>query len=127
MTENAEYTFRISVRTQYLDDQSDPEDDRFVFAYTIVISNTGERPAKLTNRHWIITDANGEVTEVRGQGVVGEQPVIKPGEQFQYTSGTVITTPIGTMEGKYHMEGEDGISFDTPIPVFSLAHPGSIH
>jgi len=122
-----EYKFQISVNTQFIEEQSEPENERFVFAYTITIENTGEVGAKLDSRHWVITDANGEVTEVQGQGVIGEQPFIAPGKSYQYSSGAVIATPIGTMEGDYKMIGQGGVEFDTPIPVFSLTAPGILH
>ena len=122
-----EYQFQISVKTQYIDEQSEPENERFVFAYTITIENTGDLGAKLDSRHWVITDANGEVTEVQGQGVIGEQPYIEPGKSYQYSSGAVINTPIGTMEGNYNMIGQNGAEFEAPIPVFSLAAPGVLH
>jgi ApaG protein len=122
-----EYQFQISVKTQYIEEQSEPENERFVFAYTITIENTGDLGAKLDSRHWVITDANGEVTEVQGQGVIGEQPFIEPGKSYQYSSGAVINTPIGTMEGNYNMIGQNGAEFEAPIPVFSLAAPGVLH
>lgn len=122
-----EYQFQISVKTQYVEEQSEPENERYVFAYTVTIVNTGELGAKLDSRHWVITDANGEVTEVQGQGVIGEQPYIEPGKSYQYSSGAVINTPIGTMEGDYKMIGQNGTEFDAPIPIFSLAAPGMLH
>lgn len=117
----------VGVETSYVDDQSNPDADRYVFAYTITISNTGSSAAKLVNRHWLITDANGKVQEVRGEGVVGEQPYLRPGEVFRYTSGTVIETPVGTMEGEYEMLADDGESFLAPISRFSLAVPRVLH
>lgn len=122
-----EYQFQISVQTQYIAEQSEPENERYVFAYTIQITNTGSHGATLNVRHWVITDANGEVTEVKGQGVVGEQPYIAPGKSYEYSSGAVLNTPIGTMQGSYQMETDSGTEFDTPIPVFSLAAPGALH
>lgn len=116
----------IGVETQYIEDQSSPEDERYVFAYTITIENTGEIAAKLLNRHWLITDANGKVQEVRGEGVVGEQPHLEPGEQFRYTSGTVIETPLGSMQGEYEMISDNGEHFLAPIPPFSLAMPQAV-
>jgi ApaG protein len=113
----------VGVETTYISDQSDPASERFVFAYTITISNRGKAPAKLLNRHWVITDANGKVQEVRGPGVVGEQPYLRPGEQFRYTSGTVLETPLGTMEGEYEMVDDDGGRFLAPIAPFSLTGP----
>ena len=122
-----QYQFQISVNTQYIEEQSEPDNERFVFAYTITIENTGDLGAKLDSRHWVITDANGEVTEVQGQGVINEQPYIEPGKSYQYSSGAVIATPIGTMEGDYKMIGQNGAEFKAPIPVFSLATPGILH
>ena len=122
-----EYQFQISVKTQFIEEQSEPENERFVFAYTVTIENTGELGAKLDSRHWVITDANGEVTEVQGQGVIGEQPFIEPGKSYQYSSGAIINTPIGTMEGNYNMIGQNGVQFEAPIPVFSLTAPGVLH
>lgn len=118
---------RIQVATSYVDDQSEPESGRYVFAYTITISNDGEVPAKLLSRHWVITDANGKVQEVSGDGVVGEQPYLKPGEQFRYSSGAVLETPVGAMQGLYRMRADDGVSFDAPIAPFTLAVPGLLH
>ena len=117
----------IDVETTYLDDQSEPREQRYVFAYTITIRNEGEVPAKLLTRHWIITDANGRVQEVRGAGVVGEQPYLKPGQGFRYSSGAVLETPVGTMQGSYQMIADDGAQFDAPIPAFRLAMPGMLH
>ncbi len=116
---------RVQVQSQYLADQSSPRDDRYVFAYTITISNEGNRSAHLKTRHWIITDGRGTVEEVRGDGVVGEQPRLAPGQSFQYTSGCVLTTPIGTMQGTYRMWRDDGSYFDAEIAAFSLATPSS--
>lgn len=117
----------IDVETTYLDDQSEPREQRYVFAYTITIRNEGQVPAKLLTRHWIITDANGRVQEVRGDGVVGEQPYLKPGQGFRYSSGAVLETPVGTMQGSYQMIADDGAQFDAPIPAFRLAMPGMLH
>ena len=117
----------IDVETIYLDDQSEPREQRYVFAYTITIRNEGEVPAKLLTRHWIITDANGNVKETRGDGVVGEQPYLKPGQGFRYSSGAVLETPVGTMQGSYQMIADDGAQFDAPIPAFRLAMPGMLH
>ncbi|MBV8757888.1 MAG: Co2+/Mg2+ efflux protein ApaG [Deltaproteobacteria bacterium] len=114
---------RVRVQSQYLPDQSSPRDDRYVFAYTITISNEGARTAQLKTRHWIITDARGEVEEVRGDGVVGEQPRLSPGQSFQYTSGCVLETAVGTMQGSYRFWREDGTFFDAEIAPFSLASP----
>ena len=118
---------RISVQTAYLPDQSEPDAERFVFSYTITIRNDGQGPARLLNRHWVITDANGEVQEVRGEGVVGEQPYLRPGESFRYTSGTVLATPVGSMEGEYEMVADDGALFLAPIAAFSLSVPRTLH
>jgi ApaG protein len=117
----------IDVVTAYVEEQSDPREKRFVFAYTITIRNEGGVPAKLLTRHWIITDANGKVQEVRGEGVVGEQPHLKPGQGFRYSSGAVLETPVGAMQGSYQMLADDGERFDTPIPPFTLAMPGIVH
>jgi ApaG protein len=117
----------IEVATDYVDDQSEPDVDRYVFAYTITIANRGEVAAKLLSRHWVITDANGKVQEVNGDGVVGEQPYLNPGEQFRYSSGAVLETPVGAMQGSYTMEADNGTSFDAPIAPFTLAVPGVLH
>jgi ApaG protein len=117
----------INVVTDYIAEQSDPAVDRYVFAYTITINNSGEIPAKLLNRHWLITDANGKVQEVRGEGVVGEQPHLNPGEFFEYTSGAVLETPVGIMEGEYEMVTDEGDTFLAPIDRFSLAIPRTLH
>jgi ApaG protein len=114
---------RVRVQSQYLPDQSSPRDDRYVFAYTITISNEGTTAAQLKTRHWIITDARGEIEEVRGDGVVGEQPRLSPGQSFQYTSGCVLETAVGTMHGSYRFWREDGSYFDAEIAPFSLASP----
>jgi len=116
---------RVRVQSLYLPDQSSPEDDRYVFAYTITISNESVRTAQLRTRHWIITDGRGTIEEVRGDGVVGEQPRLQPGQSFQYTSGCVLTTAIGTMHGTYRMWRDDGTFFDAVIAAFSLASPAS--
>ena len=118
---------RVDVETSYVEEQSDPRDKRFVFAYTITIRNDGPVPARLLTRHWIITDANGNVKETRGDGVVGEQPYLKPGQGFRYSSGAVIETPVGTMQGSYQMVADDGQKFDAPIAPFRLAMPGVLH
>jgi len=121
------YEFSVEVATSYIDDQSEPDDSRFVFSYTITISNLGNVSARLLTRHWVITDANGKVQEVSGDGVVGEQPHLNPGEQFRYSSGAVLETPVGAMQGRYRMEADNGTSFDAPIPPFTLAVPGLLH
>jgi len=118
---------RVQVATDYIDEQSAPDSDRYVFAYTITIANIGELPARLISRHWIITDANGKVQEVTGDGVVGEQPHLNPGEEFRYSSGAVLETPVGAMQGLYRMEADNGVNFDAPIAPFTLAVPGVLH
>ena len=126
MEEN-EYEIRIVVATNYVDDQSEPDVGRYVFAYTITIENIGDLPARLLSSHWVITDANGKVQEVTGDGVVGEQPHLNPGESFRYSSGAVLETPVGAMQGSYHMEADNGTNFEAPIPPFTLAVPGVLH
>jgi ApaG protein len=125
----AEKKYEVSVfsQTKYVPEQSDEHSDRFVFAYTITLRNTGSVPAQLISRHWIITDARNQVQEVRGLGVVGAQPLLKPGESFEYTSGTALATPVGTMRGSYQMAAEDGTQFDAPIPEFTLSVPRVLH
>ena len=118
---------RIDVRTAYVDQQSSPAEDVFAFSYTITIHNDGPGSAQLISRHWIITDADGRMQEVRGAGVVGEQPLIRPGESFRYSSGAVIPTPVGSMRGTYHMVDQDGREFEAPIAPFTLARPGALH
>jgi ApaG protein len=117
----------VKTRTVYVADQSDPAADRYVFAYTITITNTGSVAAQLISRHWIITDAADKVQEVRGRGVVGEQPHLRPGESFEYTSGSAIATPVGTMRGSYQMVADDGTAFDVEIPAFTLSMPRVLH
>ena len=117
----------VIVETRYLEEQSRPEQDNYVFAYTITIVNRGDEPARLLNRHWIITDANGRVQEVRGAGVVGEHPYLKPGEQYTYSSGAMIETPVGSMQGEYEFERDDGSRFDAPIDEFLLSMPRVLH
>jgi ApaG protein len=121
------YAIEVNVASRFLDDQSAPHENRFVFAYTVDIRNRGEVPAKLVSRHWVITDANGKVQEVRGEGVVGEQPHMGPGEAFQYTSGAVLETAVGTMRGSYQMLADDGTRFDAQIPEFTLSIPRTLH
>lgn len=121
------YDISVSVETEYLPEQSVPGESRYAFAYTITIRNTGEIPAKLLARHWLITDADGKVQEVRGEGVVGEQPYLEPGKGFRYTSGAVLDTPVGTMHGSYQMLADDGTRFDAEIAPFRLAVPGVLH
>ena len=125
--EDSTYDIRVKVATSYVDEQSEPESGRYVFTYTITISNDGEVPARLISRHWVITDANGKVQEVSGDGVVGEQPHLNPGEQFRYSSGAVLETPVGAMQGLYRMEADNGANFDAPIPPFTLAVPGVLN
>lgn len=127
MDKNDNYLINISVKVNYLPDQSDETDNRFVFAYTITITNESNTTVKLISRHWIITDANQYVQEVRGQGVVGEQPILHPGQSFEYTSGTVLATQVGTMSGSYQMVTEGGVQFDAPIPQFVLSVPRVLH
>jgi len=121
------YEVKIQVATQYVDDHSEPEIDRYVFAYTITIENCSNVATRLLSRHWVITDANGKVQEVTGDGVVGEQPMLDPGETYRYSSGTVLETPVGAMQGSYRMHADDGFDFDAPIPPFTLAVPGMLH
>jgi ApaG protein len=121
------HDFDIDVATRYLDEQSEPDQDRYVFAYTVRIRNNGSVPAQLLGRHWIITDANGVVQEVTGEGVVGEQPWLRPGEDFSYTSGAVLQTHLGTMQGSYEMVADDGTHFEAPIPAFTLSVPRTLH
>jgi ApaG protein len=121
------YDITVAARTAFIPDQSDVDNGRYVFAYTITITNTGTVPAQLVSRHWIITDSNNQVQEVKGMGVVGEQPLLRPRESFQYTSGTAIATPVGTMRGSYQMLAEDGVQFDATIPEFTLSMPRVLH
>ncbi|HXV08149.1 MAG TPA: Co2+/Mg2+ efflux protein ApaG [Burkholderiales bacterium] len=121
------YEVTVSARANYLPEQSDADEGRFAFAYTITITNTGSVAARLISRHWIITDSDNKVQEVRGLGVVGEQPLLQPQESFEYTSGAAIATPVGTMRGSYQMVAEDGNSFDAPIPEFMLSMPRVLH
>jgi ApaG protein len=123
MAEGKKYAFTVSVETAYLADQSDPEGNQYAFSYTITISNVGNIAAQLISRHWIITDANNKVQEVKGLGVVGAQPLLQPSQQFQYTSGTLLATPIGSMRGTYKVVAEDGTLFDAVIASFTLAVP----
>jgi ApaG protein len=127
MAESKRYEFTVSPKVMFLADQSDPDKNHYVFAYTITVTNTGSVAAQLISRHWIITDAEHRVQEVKGQGVVGKQPVLKPGESFEYTSGTSIPTSVGTMRGSYRMVAEDGLAFDVPIAPFTLSIPRTLH
>lgn len=127
MAEGKKYQISIHVDTAYLAEQSDPSADRYVFTYTITITNSGTVAAQLISRHWIITDAENVTQEVKGLGVVGEQPLLRPGEHFEYTSGTALATPVGTMRGTYQMVAEDGNKFDAEIPQFTLSMPRVLH
>ena len=127
MASEKKYDITVSARSAYVADQSDPDNNRYAFAYTITIKNTGTAAAQLVSRHWIITDSNHQVQEVRGLGVVGQQPLINPDQQFEYTSGTTIGTPVGTMRGSYQMMAVDGVQFDASIPVFVLSVPRVLH
>lgn len=127
MSRKQPYDIEVSVDTRFVDDQSAPADNRYVFAYTITLHNAGAVPARLLTRHWVITDANGKVQEVRGEGVVGEQPWMRPGEGYQYTSGAVLETAVGTMRGSYQMLADDGTRFDAQIPQFTLSIPRTLH
>ena len=127
MADSKKYEIQVGTQVEYIPEQSSEEQDRYVFAYTITITNTGSIPAQLISRHWIITDAGNSVQEVRGLGVVGEQPLLKPGESFEYTSGSAINTPVGTMKGSYQMVAEDGTKFDATIAEFTLSMPRVLH
>ena len=127
MAEVKKYQIEIRINTAYLAEQSDPASDRYVFAYTITIANVGTVAAQLISRHWIIVDAEDVKQEVKGLGVVGEQPFLRPGESFEYTSGTALATPVGKMSGSYQMVAEDGLKFDAEIPEFTLAMPRVLH
>jgi ApaG protein len=127
MAESKKYEIAVSAVPQYIPDQSDPEKERYVFAYTITIENVGSVPAQLISRHWIITDASDDVQEVRGLGVVGQQPLLKPGEKFEYTSGCQLDTPVGTMRGAFQMTADDGTQFEAVITEFTLAIPRVLH
>lgn len=125
--DNADNNIEVDVETLYVDSESDPDSNRYVFAYTVTIRNVGANPAKLLTRHWVIRDANGRVQEVQGEGVVGEQPHLKPGEGFQYTSGTMLETSMGTMGGSYMLVADDGTEFSAPIADFLLSAPRTLH
>ena len=127
MENEQKYDIKIQVHTVYLPEQSDPEEERHVFAYTITINNSGSVASQLVSRHWIITSGDGSVHEVRGLGVVGEQPFLKPGESFEYTSGTAISSYAGSMKGSYQMAAEDGFHFSVEIPEFVLSVPRVLH
>lgn len=121
------YQIEVSAVSQYIAGQSEPDENRYVFAYTITIRNTGTVAAKLLTRHWQISDGEGKLQEVRGEGVVGEQPHLAPGQAFQYTSAAMIETPVGAMEGSYQMVADDGHRFDAPIAPFRLAMRQALH
>ena len=127
MGDDRKYDITVAVKSTYLAEQSDPARSQYVFAYTITITNTGEVAAQLISRHWIITDSQGLVQEVRGLGVVGTQPLLQPGESFEYTSGTSLATAVGTMHGTYQMVAGDGKTFDAQIPLFTLSMPRVLH
>jgi ApaG protein len=127
MSGHDKHSIEVAVRTAFVPAQSSPENNRYVFAYTITITNSGTVPAKLLTRHWVITDANEKTQEVRGEGVVGEQPYLVPGMSFEYTSGTILETPVGVMRGTYQMVADDGTRFDAEIPAFTLSVPRTLH
>ena len=127
MAQDRKYDITVAVKSAYLADHSDPERSQYVFAYTITITNTGEVAAQLVSRHWIITDAEQQVQEVKGLGVIGQQPLLQPGESFEYTSGTSLATAVGTMRGTYQMVAGDGKTFDAQIPLFTLSMPRVLH
>ena len=127
MTDQHNNNIQIAVETAYIQEQSVPEQNRYVFAYTITIRNAGIIAAKLMKRHWLITDSNNKIQEVRGDGVIGEQPHLLPGQSFTYTSGAILETPVGCMQGSYELITDDGIVFDTEIPVFRLSIPITLH
>ena len=127
MNEDSTYTIEVQVQSRFVPDQSKPQDNRFVFAYTVTLRNAGEMPARLLTRHWMITDANGKIQDVRGEGVIGEQPWMRPGDDFEYTSGAVLETAVGTMGGSYLMLADDGTQFEAPIPTFTLSVPRTLH
>lgn len=127
MTEKRKYDIRVTAQSAFLPEQSDEQAERYVFAYTIRITNEGAASAQLISRHWIITDAANQVQEVRGLGVIGEQPVLRPGESFEYSSGSSLPTAVGTMRGTYQMVAEDGTQFDAEIPSFTLSVPRVLH
>lgn len=127
MAKKIHYNIIVAAQAFFLEEQSNPERDRYVFAYTVRVQNQGNIAAKLLSRHWIITDANGKIEEVRGEGVVGEQPYLQPGEGFQYTSGAILETAVGSMKGSYQMLADDGVTFDAEIPPFVLSIPRTLH
>jgi len=127
MQPDEKYQIDVSVKTKYVASQSDPTLNRYIFAYTVTIKNSGTVPAQLLTRHWVITDSHEKTQEVRGEGVTGEQPHLMPGAHFQYTSGTVIGTPVGTMGGSYRFRADDGTEFEAKIPEFVLSTPRTLH
>ncbi len=127
MGEAKKYEIRVDVVTSYLEDRSEPAANRYVFSYAMTITNVGTVPAQLISRHWVITDADGRVQEVRGLGVVGHQPLLRPGEKFEYASGCALEAPVGTMKGSYQMVAEDGTQFDAPVAEFVLSMPRTLH
>lgn len=127
MSPSERYQIEVTASAEFVAGQSRPEDDHYVFAYHITVRNTGTVAAQLIARHWVITDGNGKMQEVHGQGVVGEQPVLGPGQAFRYTSGCVLATPVGTMQGSYRMRADDGHEFEAEIPAFMLAVPKALH
>ena len=127
MADSKHYEVSVVPKATYVEDQSDPSKNQYVFAYTVTVTNTGNVPVQLVSRHWVITDANSKVLEVKGLGVVGQQPLLKPGESFEYTSGTHLETAVGTMRGTYQMVADDGKHFDAPIPLFTLSVPRVLH
>jgi ApaG protein len=127
VADSKRYEITVAPKAIYVEDQSDPSKDQYVFAYTIKVTNTGTVPAQLISRHWFITDANSKVMEVKGLGVIGQQPLLKPGESFEYSSGTHLETAVGTMRGTYQMIAEDGHTFEAPIPLFTLSVPRILH
>ena len=127
MADSSLNNINVDVETRYISEQSNPDENYYVFAYTITIQNKGQQPAQLLTRHWVITDSNHKVQEVRGDGVVGEQPVLNPGEQYVYTSGTMLETSVGTMKGSYQMQAQDGSQFDATIDEFVLSAPRVLH
>lgn len=126
-TKSKPYDTRVEVETTFIPEQSNPEKLQYVFSYTITIRNHGSVPARLLSRHWLITDADGNTEEVRGEGVVGEQPYLKPGDGFRYTSGTMLKTPLGSMRGSYQMLADDGVEFESQIAPFTLSKPNTLH
>ena len=127
MTTDPRHDIQVTVQSYYIKEQSDPAAEHYVFAYTVNIKNAGSVAAKLISRHWIITNADGNTQEVKGDGVIGEQPYLAPGESFEYTSGTQMDTPVGSMYGSYQMIADDGVNFDAEIPAFTLALPRTLH